>query len=108
MLRPNPAAAGLVGDEVVTETLVRDVFLSLQKQIAGVHEMVRHEPLGQCGVSLLNRVEDGFMEVEGVLEIDKLRGHRDHLEHFSMNDVEEPPAEPVSRRLEDSPMEEQI
>ena len=74
----------------------RNIFLAMQKQITRVCKVILHQPFCQDSISFLNRIEDGFVEVESVLEIDKLRGHLDHLEHFTMNNVEEPTAEPVA------------
>jgi len=47
-------------------------FPVVQQQVARVRQVVRHQPPGKLGVSLLNRKHNRPMKLECMLQIDKL------------------------------------
>ena len=48
------------------------------------------------------------MKRSGMFEINQLRGDADHMKHRSMNSVENPASQPISRGLKDGPVKLEV
>jgi len=82
--------------EVVAELAGGFLLASVKQKVASVRQVVGHETRCELRIALFDCDEDRLVEVQGVLEVDELRGHHHHVEHAAMDGLKEPSREPIS------------
>jgi len=71
--------------------LARGLLLTaVKQQIAGVGQVVCHKTRRELRVALLDGNQNRLMELQRMFQLNKLGGHHDHVQHGTVDRLEQP------------------
>jgi hypothetical protein len=93
---------------VIAEKMFTIMFLDLAEKFCCVRKVGFHEARRERSIALFNSVTNWFVEGESMLKLHKLRSDHHHIEHGTMNSMEETSREPIAGSLKNGSMKKKI